>query len=246
MRGLSSLIPSVLLPQKHGEGEGHDDTGTGRSRRERKLNLEIKKLMEELDQRDNDIRMLEHDKSELRKQAEDLEKKLEHTRHSHQKQAEELHRAADQHDQTRDLLKTRTLELSGAQAFLSKADTLSGAEVIAMVEAYNQEVLQAAAFMADSFTFEKSEESEESEEMQEATREASRILGRTFVNHLKSAGHGEDPTLVQIALQACIHSFCRRIIAARHFDRSRYGHLLEEICKEMSSAGARRPVILRS
>ena len=52
------------------------------------------------------------------------------------------------HTQTVELLQTRTAELKGAQAFLAKADHLSGADVIGMVEGLNSEIMQIAAFMA--------------------------------------------------------------------------------------------------
>jgi hypothetical protein len=244
-----SFLPRFALkshPTSDGDVQSNqEETGSGKSRKERKLQSEIRKLKDELDRRENEIRQLQQEKSEGRKQAEDLEKKLEHTRHTYQKQAQELQVEAEQHDKTRELLKTRTLELSGAQAFLTKSDKLSGAEVIGMIESLNQEVLQAAAFMADSFAYEKIEEEEKpSEEMAEATRAANRFVGRKLVSLLKTTDHREDPTLVQIALQTCIHSCCRRLIASRHFDGSRYGDLLSEMCRGMTETGEWEPTVV--
>jgi len=68
---------------------------------------------------------------------------LQHTRTT-------LAQADADHATTRRLLVERTAELDGAQAFLNQADNVSGADVIAMVDALNAEILQNAAFMADS------------------------------------------------------------------------------------------------
>ena len=61
-----------------------------------------------------------------------------------------LAQAEAERDATRRLLVERTAELDGAQVFLNQADNVSGADAIAIAEALNAEILQNAAFMADS------------------------------------------------------------------------------------------------
>jgi hypothetical protein len=58
-----------------------------------------------------------------------------------------------------------------------------------------------------------------------------------FIDMLRSTELMDAPALVQIALQASVHSYYRRIVAARHFNWNRYGLLLTEICRGTSDEG---------
>ena len=66
---------------------------------------------------------------------------------------EEAQQFKTKHIQTVQLLEARTLELKGAEAFLTKADTLSGADIIGMLNSLNSEIYQIAALVAESFEF---------------------------------------------------------------------------------------------
>lgn len=119
---------------------------------------------------------------------------------------DELRRAEAQHAQARHLLEERTAELKGAQRFLNQTDSLSGAEVIAMGESLNAEILQTAAYMADSLEFSCTTPTKENmAAFRESHKRASRILGDPIIRVLASRwDHHEtdlDPTPVQIALQ---------------------------------------------
>lgn len=124
--------------------------------------------------------------------------------------ADELQLLQDQHRQTLALLETRTIELKGAQAFLNKSSSLAGADIIRMVEALNSEILQNAAYLADSFVFGPQDEIDSNlgDQMDEICDSASRSIGLDVVQYLRTHDH-EDPMFVQIALQACMVEFAR-------------------------------------
>lgn len=137
-------------------------------------------------------------------------------------------------DQTT-LLNDRTLELQGAQAFLSKADTLSGAEVIRLVEELNQEIMQTAAFISDSFDFAR--KPEHADEIKEASSRTSELIGTTMTSLLSTVQHGEDPLLIQVALQAATVEFSRWIIMTWDFDGLQAEQPLAEIYNDVRETG---------
>ena len=211
--------------------------------------LDHNQLQDELDRREHEIKELIHEKNDLQKHLEELEKQLDIAHIEAQKQAEKLQEEIDRHAQTRQLVRSgkghASAEEGGGWAAAEPTDLVTPADVIGMVEELNRGVLQAASYIADGFKFEKVDENERpSEEVRDARSEASRILGRRMVDMLRSTEHAGAPALVQIALQASIHSCCRRIVAARHFDRSRYGSLLTEICRGISDEGERYRLLL--
>jgi hypothetical protein len=129
----------------------------------------------------------------------------------------ELHRLRAQYDRTRTLLETRTSELKGAQTFLTKADSLSGAEVTTMVEGLNSEILQTAAFIADSFEFELIQA--HSGAVLDAANEAiTNCIGANTLHLLTSTRHTEDPMLIQIAVQSCLVRYSKDIITTWCFN----------------------------
>jgi hypothetical protein len=114
-----------------------------------------------------------------------------------------LDQVQSQYSQTQALLEVRTQELKGAQSFLTKADSLSGAEVTSMMEGLNSEILQTAAFIADSFEFSKGKTIAQ-QEHDAAYSRVTHYMGDGMSHILTSIQHSEDPMLVQIALQSCL------------------------------------------
>jgi small-conductance mechanosensitive channel len=107
---------------------------------------------------------------------------------------------AEQRDSI-ELLRIRTAELKGAQAFLTKADILSGAEVIKLVEALNAEIMQTAAVMAEAFTIEEKRveaKNGESEEMGKVNARAGEIVGYRMAAILRTSEHHKDQILVRM------------------------------------------------
>lgn len=190
----------------------------------------------------------------LRRELDESQKQLEQCQHQNRALEERLYRrekdiqaAQDaskrmelQHSQTCDLLEARTLELKGAQSFLTTADTLSGAEVLSMVEELNGEILQTAAFMADSFDFRELKTCPGDGRTIAHTR-TKEVLGSTMLDLLRSIRHSEDPLVVQIALQASMTGFARWIITIWHVAVSNNQGLLADIHSQMRGSGKCSP-----
>ena len=168
---------------------------------------------------------LEQDVGNAKKRLEEVARELELSRVQNQMLVErgkslateaqwlngETQRLNHDHAQTVELLQTRTAELKGAQALLTKADHLSGADVIGMVEGLSSEIMQIAAFMAESFVSEEKMKrviaisEEESDELRDARGQATEVLGTNMVELLRTFQHQDDPILLQISFQAYIH-----------------------------------------
>jgi hypothetical protein len=158
----------------------------------------------------------------------------------------ETQRLNHDHAQTVELLQTRTAELKGAQAFLTKADHLSGADVIGMVEGLNSEIMQIAAFMAESFVSEEKMKrgitsEEESDELRDARGQATEVLGTNMVELLRTFQHQDDPILLQIAFQACMCAYTHWIISSWYFEDPEIEHVLSEIFARVREAGKYPP-----
>lgn len=148
---------------------------------------------------------------EAERRSRDLEARLE-------RQSEELRMTVNQlrqvealRQQTLELLEAKASELRGAQVFMSKEDSLSGADIIGMVKSLNAEILQVAAFMADSLEDLGTPQMGEVE----ATHAQSAVsLGKYILRALRSRQGGTevDPMPVQIALQASLVNACKRIV----------------------------------
>ncbi|KAF9465201.1 hypothetical protein BDZ94DRAFT_1189779 [Collybia nuda] len=113
--------------------------------------------------------------------------------------------------QTLELLETKTSELRGAQAFMSKEDSLSGADVIGMVKSLNAEILQVAAFMADSL---EDLGKIQTEDVEITPTKSAAGLGKYIIRALRFRQNRAefDPMPVQIALQVCLIQACKRVV----------------------------------
>ena len=147
----------------------------------------------------------------------------------------ELQHSQTKHDELTALLEARSRELKGAQVYLTKADTLSGAEVIALVDALNVEILQTSAFISDSFDFAR--QPAYADEIKEASARISELMGSTLTNLLSTVSHGDDPLLVQIALQGATVEFSRWIIMTWDFDGLQAEQPLAEIYSDIRETG---------
>ena len=128
----------------------------------------------------------------------------------------EIRRAEAQHEITRKLLEEKTTELKGTQVFLNKADSLSGADVVGLVNSLNAEVLQVAAYMADTLEF-GNLMSRQEEGWSKAERRARKTVGGELTQALQVGvealkdKNDFDPTLVQFALQIALTRCCYNI-----------------------------------
>ncbi|KAF7970804.1 hypothetical protein HWV62_22806 [Athelia sp. TMB] len=117
------------------------------------------------------------------------------------------------------LLESRTQELKGAQPFLTKTDTLSGADIIALVQSLNTDIFQLSAYMADSFPMSESVLLDGGDHM--AVHENAQLhVGMRLKDALVTLAHAEDPTILQTALQCCLARVSSRLITNWTVDNS--------------------------
>ncbi|CAA7260335.1 unnamed protein product [Cyclocybe aegerita] len=153
----------------------------------------------------------------------------------------ELQHTKLERQQATELLEVRTAELKGAQAFLTKADQLSGADVIKLVEVLNADIMQISASMAEDLTieekrFDSNGKELESDETREAFARTEEIVGARMAELLKSSEHHEDPILIQLAFQAGMTAYTHWIISSWCFENPDDEHMLSEIYARVREA----------
>jgi predicted nucleic acid-binding Zn-ribbon protein len=207
------------------------------------LEEEVRTRGEKLTRSERELRNLQrqiHDLQENMRRSESngraLEQKLQRQEQENKILQAESHQLKDQYAHTAALLETRTSELKGAQAFLTKADSLSGAEVTSMVEGLNSEILQTAAFMADSFEF-AGTLTFVTQERHEAFKKVEHMLGQRMSIMLTAVQHSEDPMLVQIALQSYLIRHCTYLTKVWSLEDFRANQFLEDIYTRLGQAG---------
>jgi chromosome segregation ATPase len=154
----------------------------------------------------------------------------------------QLNQVKVEHQQMVELLDVRTAELKGAQAFLTKADQFSGADIIKLVEDLNGEIMQTAASMAeDLVVVEKKvnghDEGAESGEIKEGYGRTEEIVGPRMAELLKTTEHHEDPILIQLAFQANMAAYTHWIVSSWCFESPEDEHMLSEIYARVREAG---------
>ncbi|KAF8131993.1 hypothetical protein EV363DRAFT_1431287 [Boletus edulis] len=202
------------------------------------LSQSLKRAQDDKTVTQQSLRREEDEKSRALSQSQRLKTELEGVRRQlESKDVElknlrnELQHAQTKRDELTTLLEARTRELKAAQVYLTKADTLSGAEVIALVDAVNVEILQTAAFISDSYDFVR--QPAHVDEVKEASTRISELMGPTLTHLLGSVLHSEDPLLVQIALQGATVEFSRWIIMTWDFDGLQAEQPLAEIYNDI-------------
>lgn len=188
---------------------------------------------------------LEKDREAARQQNQALVDQTKSLSSRNQRLEGDLHRTKTENLQVVELLGVRTAELKGAQAFLTKADQLSGADVIKLVEELNAEIMQTAASMAEELVIEqkkvdgekKEGREEDSEQMVEVHARTEEIIGPRMTNLLKTSEHHEDPILIQIALQASMSAYSHWIASSWAFESPEDEHMLSEIYARVRETG---------
>ncbi|KZP28387.1 hypothetical protein FIBSPDRAFT_917651 [Athelia psychrophila] len=142
-----------------------------------------------------------------------------------------------QHMQTVTQLDARTTELKGAQAFLPKADTTSGASVVRMIEGLDAEIMQMSAFVADHFEFEHPKPYHMNEDVQAASTRLAELIGPKMVDLLATTEHAQDPLVIQLACQTATSTYCRYIVTSWDIDDDNFNHLLQEAYLTIHGAG---------
>ncbi|THU90491.1 hypothetical protein K435DRAFT_675997 [Dendrothele bispora CBS 962.96] len=161
--------------------------------------------------------------------------------------SEEKRRLTDAHGTTVQLLEVRSLELRGAQEFLTRTDRYSGTDVMKMIQALNSEILQTAATMAELFgpQLNKSSPRAEypssstavaepaSENVKNAIEHTEDILGPQMTSMLWTFDHQDEPILLQIAFQASMCAFAEWIIDSWLFHARDSELLLQEVYERL-------------
>ena len=145
--------------------------------------------------------------------------------------------------QMAELLDVCTAERKGAQAFLTKADQFSGADIIKLVEDLNREIMQAAASLAEDLVIAEKkvngqEEGPESDEIKEVYERMEEIVGPRMAELLKASEHHEDPILIQIAFQMDMAAYTHWIMSSWCFESPEDEHMLSEIYVKVQEAGS--------
>ncbi|KAF9561921.1 hypothetical protein CPC08DRAFT_634814 [Agrocybe pediades] len=219
------------------------------------LRRTIRQKEVEIEQRKAKEQAHAEDVDEHRRRMANLEKDLEGVKHQNQALHERnkslalrnqeleggLRRAKAEHQQTAELLAVRTTELKGAQAFLTKADQLSGADVIKLVEDLNGEIMQTAATLAEELPLELKKvdvdgKEQVSDDAVEAYARTEEVIGPRLTELLRVTEHNEDPIMIQIALQAGLSAYIHWIVSSWCFESPEDEHMLSEIYARVREA----------
>lgn len=156
---------------------------------------------------------------------------------AHQAQDAEVHNLRTSYAELANSV--RTLESSGEElrslkSFLTKTDDYSGQQIIQAVHDLNTEILQLAATVSDEFPLTRRSPGLWKESHCEFVREA---IGDGMLALLRDSDHEDDPTIVQLAVQAWEVWCCRQVLdafcagAPPEVDR-----FLRDIFREMQSS----------
>jgi hypothetical protein len=173
---------------------------------------------------------LENELTLSKQQNRDLEHQVYQYEKSLKTVKDELQKSISDQRQLTELLQTRTSELKGAQAFVMKADAVSGADVIRIVENLNGEIFQAAAFMADSLEW---REYPGVQVARESTSVCSEMLFLLRLTH--------DPMVAQLILQACMVDSCRVVASTWDSMDIQMNFCLQRIYEMVAQKGDSRP-----
>ena len=126
-------------------------------------------------------------------------------------------------------------ELRTLKSFLTKTDDFSGQQIVQAVHDLNTEILQLAAAVSDEFPLSRCSPGLWKESHCELVREA---IGDGMLALLRDGDHENDPTVVQLAIQAWEVRCCQQVLDAFcagipvEVDR-----FLNDIFREMQSSG---------
>jgi hypothetical protein len=157
---------------------------------------------------------------------------------AHRAQATEVHNLRTSYVELANSV--RTLESSGEElrslkSFLTKTDDYSGQQIVQAVHDLNTEILQLAATVSDEFPLTRRSPGLWKESHCEFVRGA---IGDGMLALLRDGDHEDDPTIVQLAVQAWEVWCCRQVLdafcagAPPEVDR-----FLNDIFREMQSSG---------
>ncbi|KAI9440000.1 hypothetical protein H4582DRAFT_1944372 [Lactarius indigo] len=154
-----------------------------------------------------------------------------------QAQATEIHKLRTSYAELASSV--RTLESSGEElktlkSFLTKTDDFSGQQIIQAVHDLNTEILQLAAAVSDEFQLGRCAPGSWKESHCELVRDA---IGDGILALLREGDHENDPTVVQLAIQAWEVWCCQQVLDAFCAGVSpEVDRFLNDIFREMQSS----------
>lgn len=142
----------------------------------------------------------------------ELKKESEVVKKDNQEKTHELRHLRQVLEDTESLLDTRSRELREAQAYMTKADNISHADVQRKVEKLNSSIFQLSAQIADSIVFDESRP--HSAELEKSYENIASLLSPATAKLLFHTLHAEDYVWVQNGLQALLAKLSSRIVMA--------------------------------
>ena len=153
------------------------------------------------------------------KQIAGLQRELnkENTLHSETKQhfegkirtlEDDLRKADSRHSQINQLLNLRSAELRSAEVFLNKADSFAREDLVTMLAKLNSQILNAAAFMAESLIFDRPTADPE------IFTWFKRTIGPRMFSLLAAHSSQGDPLPLQLTLQHYMITWCTSIVSS--------------------------------
>jgi predicted nuclease with TOPRIM domain len=155
-----------------------------------------------------------------------------------QAQANEVHKLRTSYAELANSVRTlesNDEELKTLKSFLTKTDDFSGQQIVQAVHDLNSEILQLAAAVSDEFPLTRRSPGLWNESHCEIVRQA---IGDGMLALLRDGDHENDPTVVQLAIQAWEVWCCRQVLdsfcagSPPEVDR-----FLNDIFREMQSSG---------
>ncbi|KAI0041180.1 hypothetical protein FA95DRAFT_765878 [Auriscalpium vulgare] len=108
----------------------------------------------------------------------------------------------------------RDAELAALRSFHDKTDDLTGAELVQSVQDLNTEIMQLAAAVADEFPLARCADTDMDADASADCALVGDALGPGLLALLRDRDHADDPTVVQLAVQAWAVWACRQTLDA--------------------------------
>ncbi|KAF5374655.1 hypothetical protein D9615_009000 [Tricholomella constricta] len=127
----------------------------------------------------------------------------------------QLRQSEARYQTTAQILDETASELKTANLFLTKTDSISTADGVAMVDALNAEIMQLAAFMADMLEDKGRGQEKEQQAKTEDRKFNLQALGEPLVQILRqNTTQNLDPMIIQISLQLCLAETCAVVVGS--------------------------------
>lgn len=201
-------------------------------------------VKKELDTTSKDVAQLRSELQLLRDKHRALDATLRDTQHALSQRDSQLQELRDEHrnmeanyHEMRRVAEERSLEVKSLERFLTRTDRWAGAQVVQTVKDLNSEILQFSAAASEAFVLDQ-QQSLESPGRAQAIERVKDRLGPSMSHCLMTRDHSHDPTLLQIALQACAcQCICHALSSFCVGFPSKFDSLLSKLYLHMHSTG---------